>query len=619
MKCTNCNFRNTPRARYCVQCGTELTPTGPSPETVRSSFREIERGATLFGRYEVIEEIGSGGMGSVYRVVDQQINEVMALKIIRPDIAMDSEVIERFTQELKTARKIAHRNVCRMFDIGEDDGTHYITMEYVTGEDLRSLVKRIGQMTVSKTIDIAKQICAGLAEAHAVGVIHRDLKPQNIMIDRNGNVKIMDFGIARFVRTKGITTTGTIIGTPEYMSPEQAEGKGVDQRSDIYSLGIVLFEAATGAVPFEGETPLGVAMKHKLEAAPDPRQFNAQIPADLSGLILKCLEKEKEDRYQTVAEIIAELDAIETGTASRQKTGKAGTEKRRSTTRKLARKKSGLEKALIPGAALLLVAALAFGGWKIWLHGKPSGEGVTEPGTVALETGAAEKRTDAAAETPAGQAQVPAAAKEEPRAGAEAAKSEEGTPGGVVASEQKVPSGAAAGDEASRQSEIAESVARGLTAAQRAFDRGSYQECLNQAQAVLKIDPQNSQARNYAVLAGEKLAEAEIGSLVDQYAQALNTNGLIQFYRMRCTPKLFAEIGQETELFTSLYENFKCTVSSKSIRVTARDRAEATFTQRLLGTRKGTGSEQELSKGTVLWNLEKQGQSWKISKTEFKQ
>jgi serine/threonine protein kinase len=619
MKCTNCNFRNTPRARYCVQCGAELTPSGPSPETVRSSFREIERGTILFGRYEVIEEIGSGGMGSVYRVVDQQINEVMALKIIRPDIAMDSEVIERFTQELKTARKIAHRNVCRMFDIGEDEGTHYITMEYVTGEDLRSLVRRIGQMTVAKTIDIAKQICAGLAEAHAVGVIHRDLKPQNIMIDRNGNVKIMDFGIARFVRTKGITTTGTVIGTPEYMSPEQAEGKGVDQRSDIYSLGVVLFEAATGAVPFEGETPLSVAMKHKLEAVPDPRRFNAQIPADLSGLILKCLEKEKEDRYQTVAEIISDLESISQEATGRQKGGKSGTEKRRSTTRKVARKKSGFEKALIPGAAILLMAALAFGAWKIWLQGKPPGGEIAEPGTVALETGAAEKAAEKAVETPAGQAQVPGSTKEEPPAGAEAAKSGEVTPGGGAASEQKVPSGAAAGDEAGRQSEIAESVASGLAAAQKAFDRGSFQECLNRAQAVLKLDPQNSQARNYAVLAGEKLAETEIGSLVDQYAQALNTNGLIQFYRMRCTPKLFEEIGQETELFVSLYENFQCTTSNKTVRVTARDRAEATFTQRLLGTRKGTGSEQELSRGTVLWNLERQERSWKISKIEFKQ
>ncbi len=598
MKCTNCNFRNTPRARYCVQCGTELTPTGPSPETVRSSFREIERGTTLFGRYEVIEEIGSGGMGSVYRVVDQQINEVVALKIIRPDIAMDSEVIERFTQELKTARKIAHRNVCRMFDIGEDDGTHYITMEYVTGEDLRSLVKRIGQMTVSKTIDIAKQICAGLSEAHAVGVIHRDLKPQNIMIDRNGNVKIMDFGIARFVRTKGITTTGTIIGTPEYMSPEQAEGKGVDQRSDIYSLGVVLFEAATGAVPFDGETPLSVAMKHKLESAPDPRQFNAQIPADLGGLILKCLEKEKEDRYQTVAEIIADLDAIETETASRQKTGKAGTEKRRSTTRRIARKKSGLEKALIPGAVLLLVAALAFGGWKIWLQGKPPEEEQT-PVVTLEETPATEREAPAGAETPKAEAETQT--------------------GGIAPAEQEAPVAASPEDEESRRREREEGIAAGLAAAQRAFDRGSYQECLNQAQAVLKIDPQNSQARNYAVLAGEKLAEAEVSSLVDQYAQSLNTNGLMQFYRMRCTPKLFAEIGKETELFVSLYENFKCTVSDKSVRVTARDRAEATFSQRLLGTRKGTGSEQELSRGTVLWNLEKQERSWKISKIEFKQ
>jgi serine/threonine protein kinase len=534
----------------------------------------------------------------------------MALKIIRPDIAMDSEVIERFTQELKTARKIAHRNVCRMFDIGEDDGTHYITMEYVTGEDLRSLVKRIGQMTVAKTIDIAKQICAGLGEAHAVGVIHRDLKPQNIMIDRNGNVKIMDFGIARFVRTKGITTTGTIIGTPEYMSPEQAEGKGVDQRSDIYSLGIVLFEAATGAVPFEGETPLSVAMKHKLEAAPDPRQFNAQIPADLSGLILKCLEKEQEDRYQTVAEIIADLDAIETGTASRQKTGKAGTEKRRSTTRSIARKKSNLEKALIPGAALLLVAALAFGGWRIWQREKPPGAVVSEPETRSGESGPAEK--------PAEQARTSVVKREEPPASAQVPQSEGGGPAGETASERKEPLGAAAPqDEASRRRELEESIRGGLAVAQRAYEKGSYQECLNQAQAVLKIDPENAQARNYANLAGEKLTEAEIGSLIDQYAQSFNANVVIQFYKMRCTPQLYTEIGGQMEQIFSLYENFKCTASNKSVRLTGRDRAEATFSQRLVGTRKGTGIEQELSRGTVQWNLERRERSWRISKIVF--
>jgi len=293
MKCTKCNFRNTPGARFCGQCGTELDLFETPSERIRSAIRNIERGSILFGRYEVIEEIGSGGMGNVYRVLDNKINEMVALKIIRPEIATDQTVIERFNQELKTARKIAHRNVCRMFDIGEEAGTHYITMEFVTGEDLRSLIKRIGQLTVGKTIDIAKQICDGLAEAHAMGVVHRDLKPQNIMIDREGNAKIMDFGIARFIRTRGVTTTGTIIGTPEYMSPEQAEGKAADQRSDIYSLGILLFEALTGAVPFEGGTPLSVALKHKTEPPPNPkaqwpdpggpREFGPEMPGERQG------------------------------------------------------------------------------------------------------------------------------------------------------------------------------------------------------------------------------------------------------------------------------------------------------------------------------------------------
>jgi hypothetical protein len=365
----------------------------------------------------------------------------------------------------------------------------------------------------------------------------------------------------------------------------------VDQRSDIYSLGVVLFEAATGMVPFEGETPLSVAMKHKLEAAPDPRRFNVQIPVDLSELILRCLEKEKENRYQTVAEVIADLDAIEQASTDRRKTGKPGAEKRRSTTRRIQRRKSGIERALVPGAVVVLAAALAFGAWRIWLSGKPAGEESAGAGTPAVES--------VPAETPAEQerAQVPAASKEE----------------------QAPPAVAELGDEESRRIEREEGIAAGLAAARRAFDRGGYQECLNQAQAVLKIDPQNEQARSYANLAGEKLAETEVSSLVGQYAQSLNTNGLMQFYRMRCTPKLFAEIGNETEMFVSLYENFKCTVSSATVRVTARDRAEATFSQRLLGRRKGTEGEQELSRGTVLWNLEKQERSWKISKIEFKQ
>ncbi len=314
-KCPKCHSENTDTASFCSNCATPLL----SPEKISVShtktleipIKELTRGTTFAGRYEIIEELGKGGMGEVYRVEDKKINEEVALKLIKPEIAAEKKTIERFRNELKLAREISHRNVCRMYDFNEEEGTPYITMEYVTGEDLRSLIKRIGKIPVEKTVSIAKQVCEGLAEAHRKGVVHRDLKPSNIMIDREGNVRIMDFGIARSLKAKNITREGMMIGTPEYMSPEQVEGKKTDQRSDIYSLGIIIFEMATGRVPFEGETSLSIAMKHKSEEPPDPRKINAQIPDDLSRLILKCMEKEKEKRYQGTKELLSELNEIE--------------------------------------------------------------------------------------------------------------------------------------------------------------------------------------------------------------------------------------------------------------------------------------------------------------------
>ncbi len=355
--CPNCKAENTSDSQFCKSCATPLPSAKEIPvtKTLETPTEELTRGTTFAGRYEIIEELGKGGMGKVYRVEDKKIKEEVALKLIKPEIASDKKTIERFSNELKMARKISHRNVCRMYDLGEEKGTHYITMEYVPGEDLKRLTRKVEQFSAGRTLSIARQVCEGLAEAHRLGVVHRDLKPQNIMVDEDGNARIMDFGIARSLKAKGITGAGVMVGTPEYMSPEQVEVKEVDQRSDIYSLGVILYEMVTGRVPFEGETPLGIAMKHKNELPKDPREFNAQIPDNLSQVILRCMEKDKEKRYQSAGEVRSELDRIEAGMPT---TERIAPKKRPSTSREIT-VTFNLRKWFIPAVVALAIVIAA--------------------------------------------------------------------------------------------------------------------------------------------------------------------------------------------------------------------------------------------------------------------
>ncbi len=328
-------------------------------KTLEMPVLELARGSVFAGRYEVIEELGSGGMGKVYRVEDTKIKEEVALKILRPEFILDKRNVERFSNELKMARRISHKNVCRMYHFGEEQGLYFITMEYVEGEDLKRTMRRVGPLGGGKAVFIAKQVCCGLEEAHGLGVIHRDLKPQNIMIDKEGNVRIMDFGIAKFLKSEGITASGAMIGTPEYMSPEQVQGEDVDPRSDIYSLGIILYEMVTGRVPFEGDTTLSVALKHRTETAKNPREFNEHIPIDLSSAIMKCLEKNMERRYQKAGDFQAELTRIEKDIPSTERV----LPKRKPLTSREITVRFSLKRLVVPSMFLL---GLVLGGAVVW-------------------------------------------------------------------------------------------------------------------------------------------------------------------------------------------------------------------------------------------------------------
>jgi len=362
IKCPKCHFDNPYDSKFCKECGTQFQPSeevSAPTETLEAAKEELTTGSTFAGRYQIIEELGKGGMGKVYKAHDTEIKEKVALKLLKPEVAADKKTIERFQNELKFARKVSHRNVCRMYDLNKEEGSYYITMEYVPGEDLKSSIIRMGPLSAGKAIFIAKQVCEGLAEAHELGVVHRDLKPQNIMIDKKGNARIMDFGIARSVTGKGITGAGVMIGTPEYMSPEQVEGKEVDQRSDIYSLGVILYEMATGRVPFEGETPLSIAVMHKTEIPKEPREINTQIPEDLSRVILRCMEKDKEKRYQSAGEVRSELEKIEKGIPTTERV----VPKRKPITSKDITVTFGLKKLFIPA---LVIVALVIAAVIIW-------------------------------------------------------------------------------------------------------------------------------------------------------------------------------------------------------------------------------------------------------------
>ncbi len=280
-------------------------------------------GLVVGGRYEILQELGEGGMGAVYKARDLEVNRVVAIKIIRQELANDPIVVQRFKQELVLARQVTHRNVVRIYDLGVAGGMRFISMEYIDGRELSAVLQERGTLEPKAAAEIILQVCRGLEAAHAQGVVHRDLKPQNIMLDGQGRAAVMDFGIARSAElsvapelsgamplpaNEGLTFVGAVLGTPRYMSPEQAHGKPTDARSDIYTVGLIFYELLTGRLPFTAPNVKELLRNRGKEVLVPITKHDPTLPKQLNEIIAKCLNPAPEERYQSVSEIIAGLE-----------------------------------------------------------------------------------------------------------------------------------------------------------------------------------------------------------------------------------------------------------------------------------------------------------------------
>jgi serine/threonine protein kinase/tetratricopeptide (TPR) repeat protein len=402
MICPICKTENADQAAYCAACGFDFnasefgaTMDSPGPITPggatsrrhsdpigKSGGRpggtsSLQAGMDLGTRFQIGPLLGEGGMGRVYKAYDKELGRTVALKVLQPELTSDPMIAQRFKQELLLASKISHRNILRIHDLSEADGVKFITMAFVEGQDLHHLLKKERLLPLERALQIGRQLCEALDAAHTEGVVHRDFKPQNVLIGKDDHVYVTDFGLATSLETAkmGMTRTGAYLGTPKYMSPEQVEGKHVDHRSDIYSLGLVLYEMVTGDAPFSGETTFQVMYQRVKEKPKNPKLANPDLPDSLARIIMHCLECNPEDRYQSVREILADLDAGRSPATSR--------------TMQINFPVVDKRWWYGAGALVVLLVVVVFGipGVRHFLFGNPSGSSLTKMGLPKLSEG----------------------------------------------------------------------------------------------------------------------------------------------------------------------------------------------------------------------------------------
>lgn len=597
------------------------------------------------GKYSIDGVLGKGAMGIVYKGVDPLIGRTVAIKTIRFDVIDSSfkqdEAIKRFTREAQSAGILSHPNIVTIYDVGKAEGLTYIAMEYIEGRSLEELIVSRKKFPLDEIINIITQIGDALDYAHRKGIVHRDIKPGNILIDKEGNTHLCDFGIAR-IETSDLTQTGTSLGTPNYMSPEQIAGKKADNRSDIFSVGVILYELLTNEKPFPGDNLTTVLYKIINEDPLPLKTFDKKLPDGLDHTVLKALAKAPESRYQSCRELTEDL-------INYSKYEDMPLPERRETEGEITKtevvpefqkeKKNKPLLILVVSMMTVVVAVIAF----IFLFMNKStlpdssGDSASLPPPTTetqIQTPAEkEKQTTEPSETSL-PTQMKTEVQPQVKPPAEKEKKERKSdikPAKTISTEK--------GESRSDPSKIERKVvdlAANLDLGMKAFDQGDFDQCIKQMEEILKFEPKNKSARYYLAeankrkekklkelqnnttaeeslnLASPQIAPKQIKFMVNQYVQSIKEKSLPAFYKKACSPELYQEKKEEAELIFHLYSNIEIAVSNISIQFRNISQAEVSFSRILTGISRSDGTKQVLSRGIVKWEMRKQGDSWKI-------
>lgn len=562
------------------------------------------------GKYKILEILGKGGMGIVYKAQDPDIDRVVAIKTIRFDLVQEGtlrdELMGRFMREARAAGKLSHSNIVTIYDVGREEDLTYIVMQFIKGQSLEGLICSQKKLTPREIFELLEPICSALDYAHKRGIVHRDIKPANIILDESGKPFILDFGVAR-IETSTITQTGSVVGTPSYMSPEQIMGKTVDSRSDVFSLGVILYELLTGQRPFVGENISTIVYKIVNEDPPHLHDIKKDIPEEYEQVIERALAKKPEHRSQTCTEMIQNFKDP-SGAAGQTIVMDTAEEALGAYGRK---KKRGWVFALVFMALLILGGG---GYWYFVLKPQQASASSPEPQTVAAQ----EQATSA---LPGMSEPTPRNPTEEKLSQIKERFESEDFEGTVKLAEEILavdPENSDAQDYLGRakakllEVEIAPILQSGI----ESYNRGKHAECVQTMERILKLDANHKEAQQYLYLADTTLSKKDVLGLVEQHRQAEERKDLLAILNHVGSAALSNQLQGEYKLLFNGYDDIQSVVSNTSVQFSSRWNATVKFSHLLAAVYKRDGKKKVVFEGLKNWSLRKQGGTWKITKMQ---